>query len=188
MINQNTCDKVRLGLILEASQVADLKAIEKPLTALLEKYKDKIELVIYGWSLKMGEQYGFFKGFPVHHAKPEMFTNYHLTLNNLCIDIGLIPFVPNVYNTTGKVVNRYFDFASCIIPVIAADQIPFKKLIKEGENGFLAETDEDWGSKIEKLITEPKLRKNVGRSGFNFGWQQHSYNSKSIQRLKNIFI
>jgi len=57
-IQRNTTDKVRIGLILDPSQGNDLKTIEKPITSLLEKHKQNIEIVLFGWSKKTAEQYG----------------------------------------------------------------------------------------------------------------------------------
>jgi glycosyltransferase involved in cell wall biosynthesis len=40
-----------------------------------------------------------------------------------------------------------------------------KEFIKDGVNGYLAGTEEEWVEKISKLIEDPDLRRNIGRMG-----------------------
>ncbi len=38
-------------------------------------------------------------------------------------------------------------------------------IIKDGENGFLAGSDQQWIDRIEKLINDPALRRRIGEEG-----------------------
>lgn len=187
-IQRNTTEKARIGLILDGSQGDDLKTIEKPLTTLLEKHKDTIELVIFGWSDKISEQYAVLKDLPIIYERPVPFHDYHSQLNHLAFDIGLLPYVNNNFNISGKSFNRFLDFSAHMIPVVAPKMLPFERLIKEGENGFIAENDDEWVNKTEQLIVNPELRKDIGRNAFKIAWENFSYTPKAIQRLRSIFI
>lgn len=37
-----------------------------------------------------------------------------------------------------------------------------KKILKDGENGFIATNEDEWASKIELLINDAQLRKEIG--------------------------
>ncbi|MFY9308208.1 MAG: hypothetical protein WAQ28_04070 [Bacteroidia bacterium] len=187
-IQRNSTDKVRIGIILDASQGNDLKTIETPISALLERHKDKIEIIIFGWSKKIAEQYGLLNELRITYEKPVPFQDYHLRLNRLAFDMALLPLMDNIYNTSGKAVNRYIDLSANMVPVIAPNLSPFKNLIKEGENGFIATSDEDWINKTEQLINNTELRKDVGNNAFKIAWEGFSYTPKAMQRLKSIFI
>ncbi len=187
-IQRNASDKVRIGIILDASQGNDLKTIEKPIAALLEKHKDKIELVLFGWSPKIAEQYQVLNGLKVTYEKPVPFQEYHSRLNSLTFDIGLLPFVNNSFNTSGKALNRFLDFSANMIPVVAPKMLPFEKVIKDGENGFIAANDDEWISKTEQAILNAQLRKDIGNNAFKTAWEGFSYTPKAIQRLRSIFI
>ena len=187
-INRNQGDKVRIGIILDASQGNDLRTIEKPIINLLEKYTDKIEIVLFGWSKKISEQYELLKDLRITYEKPVPFQEYHNRLNSLAFDIGLLPFDDNNFNTSGKAFNRFLDFSSFMIPVIASDILPFKKIITGGEDGFIATTEEDWINKMDILITDIQLRRDIGNSAFKTAWERFSYNPKTLQRLQNIFV
>lgn len=187
-IQRNSTDKVRIGIILDASQGNDLKTIEKPISALLEKHKDKIEIIIFGWSKKIAEQYGLFNELRISYEKPVPFQDYYHRLNSLAFDMALLPLVDNIYNTSGKALNRYIDLSANMVPVIAPNLYPFKNLIREGENGFIATSDEDWINKTEQLINNGELRKDIGNNAFKIAWEGFSYTPKAMQRLKSIFI
>jgi len=174
-------------MILDASQVHDLKTIAQPITALLEKHKDKIEIIIFGWSKKIAEQHQVLNDLRISYEKPAPFQEYHYKLNNLAFDIGLLPFANNNFNTSGKALNRFLDFSAFMIPVIAPDILPFTRII-DGENGFRAATDEDWISKTDQLITDAQLRKAIGNHTFKTAWENFSYTQKALQRLQSIFV
>lgn len=187
-INRNQGNKVRIGIILDASQCNDLKTIEKPIATLLEKQKDKIEIVLFGWSKKIAEQHDMFKELRITYEKPVPFQEYHNRLNSLAFDIGLLPFSDNSYNISGKSFNRFLDFSANMVPVITAKMQPYEKIIREGENGFTAANDDEWINKTEQLINNAQLRKEIGNYVHKFVWENFSYTPKTIQRLKSIFI
>ncbi len=187
-ISRNTTDKIRIGIILDASQGSDLKTIEKPVIALLEKHKQGIEIILFGWSPKIAEQYGILKGLRITYEKPVPFYDHHSKLNSLAFDIGLLPFADNSYNTSGKSFNRFLDFSVNMIPVVAPNMLPLNKIIKDGENGFVASSEEEWISKTDQLIANVQLRKEIGNNAFKTVWENFSYTPKAIQRLKSIFI
>lgn len=187
-IKRNSTEKIRIGLILDASQGNDLRTIEKSLAALLEKHKNKIEIIVFGWSKKVAEQYEVLKDLKITYEKPVPFQDYHNRLNSLAFDIGLLPFINNSFNGSGKAFNRFLDFSANMTPIVAAAILPYTKIIKDGENGFIASNDEEWISKCEQLITNIQLRKDIGNYSHKIAWENFSYTPKAIQRLKSIFI
>jgi glycosyltransferase involved in cell wall biosynthesis len=187
-IERNSTQKVRIGLIAEASQGSDVKLLENVIKILLEKYPNKIEIVLFGWSKKIALQCGLFDKLNITYENPVPFQEFHLRLNALALDIGLLPFVNNLYNVSGKTLLRYLDFSGSMIPVVASQILPFTKIIEEGDNGFLASSEEDWVAKIEQLILNRELRVAVGSNAFKTVWEKFSYTPQAIERLKNIFI
>lgn len=187
-INRNKGSKVRIGIILDASQGNDLKTIEKPLAALLEKHKDKIEIILFGWSKKIADQHEILRDLRITYEKPVPFQEYHNRLNNLAFDIGLLPFANNSFNVSGKALNRFLDFSANMIPVVAPKMLPYEKIIKDGENGFIAANDDEWISKADQLINNAQMRTEMGNFAHNIAWENFSYTPKVIQRLKSIFI
>lgn len=51
------------------------------------------------------------------------------------------------------------------IPVVASPVGEYRNLIRDGENGFLAGSSEEWVQKVEMLIGDKGLRERIGREG-----------------------
>lgn len=187
-LQRNQGEKVRIGIILDPSQAQDLRVIEQPLRTLHASYSEKIELIVIGWSERTVYQNPVLKELKVSYERPVSFFDYHNCLNRLTLDIGLLPFANNAFNVAGKSLLRYLDFSSLMIPAVASAITPLDKLITEGENGFLATTDEEWITKLSQLIEDAELRRNIGGYAHKLAWEQHSYTPKAIQRLRSIFI
>jgi glycosyltransferase involved in cell wall biosynthesis len=75
-------------------------------------------------------------------------------------DIGLCPLLENEFNS-GKSELKYIEYTSLGIPSILSNVEPYKSIITDGYNGFLASTPEQWEKKLEKLITNKQLREEI---------------------------
>ena len=51
------------------------------------------------------------------------------------------------------------------IPCVASDAGPNRVIIEEGLNGFLAKDNDDWVSKLSRLIEDRGLREKIGVAG-----------------------
>ena len=54
---------------------------------------------------------------------------------------------------------------SMAIPCVSSPVGVNKEVIKDGENGFFAVTEEDWVNKLSRLIEDPELRRMLGNNG-----------------------
>jgi glycosyltransferase involved in cell wall biosynthesis len=75
-------------------------------------------------------------------------------------DIGVCPLLENEFNS-GKSELKYIEYTSLGIPSIFSDVEPYKSIITDEYNGFLASTSEQWEKKLEKLITNKQLREEI---------------------------
>jgi glycosyltransferase involved in cell wall biosynthesis len=78
------------------------------------------------------------------------------------IDVGLLP-LPRTPWTPHKFYLKLVQYMALGIPPVATPLGSNPILIKEGETGFLADTDGDWISKLERLVADQELRERVGR-------------------------
>lgn len=81
--------------------------------------------------------------------------------NLLKFDIGLHP-VPDEEWVYGKSGGKLVQYMAAGIPVVASAIGPNFKAIENGCNGFLVASDEEWVAQLELLITDEKLRKQMG--------------------------
>lgn len=81
-----------------------------------------------------------------------------------CFDIGIMPLPDNEW-TRGKCGLKGLTYMACGIPTVMSPVGVNKDIIKDGVNGFLCETEQDWISVLSKLINEEDLRQEIGSKG-----------------------
>ncbi|MCB9448657.1 MAG: glycosyltransferase [Flavobacteriales bacterium] len=182
-IFRSSSEKVRIGLVMNAGHLHDLAIIEKVIRQIMEKFKDKVELIVFGWK----DNDAALKDIPVTWEKPVPVTEYFDTLNNLMFDIALLPLKDIPFNTHGKSFHKYLELATFHVPVIASDVSPYREVIKDGENGFLAKSDEDWISRLEKLIEDKSYCEQVGYEAWKQAWGKYAWTMNSLAPLQNLF-
>ncbi len=79
-------------------------------------------------------------------------------------DIGLMPMPDNEW-TQGKCGFKAILYMSMGIPCVCSPVGVNKEIIKDGVNGFLANTEEEWLNKLSLLIESRELRTKIGLEG-----------------------
>lgn len=80
------------------------------------------------------------------------------------IDIGLMP-LPDENWTKGKCGLKALQYMALGIPTICSPVGVNSTIIKDGVNGFLAESQDEWIERIKRLMQSAKLRRELGRAG-----------------------
>lgn len=91
----------------------------------------------------------------------------------LKIDIGIMPLEADPW-CEGKCGFKLIQYMSLCIPAIASPVGVNKKIIEQGINGFLCETERDWHEALAVLINNHSLRKEMGIRGQEKIIQQYS--------------
>lgn len=79
-------------------------------------------------------------------------------------DIGIMPMPDNEWSK-GKCGFKAILYMSMAIPCVSSSVGVAKEIIIDGENGFLADTEDEWIKKLSRLIEDAELRKKMGLSG-----------------------
>ena len=80
------------------------------------------------------------------------------------IDIGIYPLIDTLW-ARGKAGFKAIQYMAVGVPVVASSVGMVKDFIKDGVNGYLVRTEEEWIEKISKLMEDSNLRKNIGLAG-----------------------
>lgn len=96
----------------------------------------------------------------------------------LHINIGLMPLVQDTWSE-GKCGFKIIQYLSLGIPAVASPVGVNKTIIEKGVNGFLSTTEEEWYNALNLLITDTKLRLQLGKAGREKIVRQYSVNANS---------
>ncbi len=77
-------------------------------------------------------------------------------------DVGLAP-LPDDPWSRGKCATKLLQCMAAGVPCVASAVGVHKEIIKEGENGFLAGTPEEWREALSRLCSDAGLRSDLGR-------------------------
>jgi glycosyltransferase involved in cell wall biosynthesis len=88
-------------------------------------------------------------------------------------DIG-ISWLPDDEWSRGKCGLKLLQYMAAGLPVIANPVGVQKTMVRHGENGFLAETADEWCDSISRLAADPALRRRMGQSGRQLVEKQYS--------------
>lgn len=98
------------------------------------------------------------------------------------IDIGIMPLKNNEW-AEGKCAFKGLQYMALGISTVVSPVGMNKQLIKNGENGFLAESETEWLENLTTLIENKKLRKKIGLAG-----HQTIQNLYSVEALKPTYL
>ena len=103
----------------------------------------------------------------------------------LKIDIGIMP-LPNDKWAKGKCGFKILQYMGLGIPAVASPVGVNQEIIKEGENGYLANSLGEWETKLVQLIEDIELRKTIGRKGYITVESKYSVLSLKEQYIKEF--
>lgn len=79
-------------------------------------------------------------------------------------DIGIMPLIDAEWER-GKCGYKLIQYMACALPVIASPVGANIQIVRNGENGFLADTSQAWESALQQLLESPSLRASMGQAG-----------------------
>jgi glycosyltransferase involved in cell wall biosynthesis len=91
-------------------------------------------------------------------------------------DIGLMPLEMDEWSRS-KCGMKLLQYMALEIPSVATPAGVNAEIIREGENGFTAQTEEEWTKQISLLIEDPQLRTKMGKLARKTVIEQYSVNT-----------
>jgi glycosyltransferase involved in cell wall biosynthesis len=78
--------------------------------------------------------------------------------------VGVMPLLDSLWER-GKCGYKLIQYMACGLPVVASGVGVNPEIVRNGENGFLANTSQEWVAALEKLLESPSLRRQMGALG-----------------------
>lgn len=172
----NEGDKVRIALVGSVTYSKDFSTLKGYIKELDED--PRVQLVMFGLQCKEcrknnpeveklhKNEYKFWDSLEnLEHVPWVDMKDYFVKLNDLKLDIMLIPRADNYFNRCKSNV-KFLEAGMCEIPVIAQSfttkDSPYDFDL-DGENGLLVETEQDWKIQTELLIASKAIRRGIGK-------------------------
>jgi glycosyltransferase involved in cell wall biosynthesis len=80
------------------------------------------------------------------------------------LDVGLYPLADDPW-AHGKSGFKAVQYMACGVPVVASPVGVTREMIRDGENGYLAATPDDWEARLGALVDDAALRRRLGAAG-----------------------
>jgi glycosyltransferase involved in cell wall biosynthesis len=100
------------------------------------------------------------------------------------MDIGIMP-LPDDKWERGKCAYKLIQYMACALPLVASPVGMNIEVVTHGENGFLAETEEEWVESLSMLIRDAGLRKQMGEKGFALVQEKYTV-EKNFELMKGV--
>ncbi len=184
--SQSRSKEIRIGYFSgTASHDKDFETIKKPLVEILKKYS-QVQLHLFGL-LKISDIYD---NFGVRVKKHPFASRERHFVNVASVDINIAPLEVGNPFCEAKSELKFFEAGILGVPTIAAATQTFQEAIDDGVDGFVAGHTKEWKEKLEKLILDQELRKNMGRKAREKTLREYttknSHNREYYKYLRNI--
>jgi glycosyltransferase involved in cell wall biosynthesis len=194
---RNMGEQIRVLWAGSTSHRGDLFAFRPVIKTILEKYGNKIKFIYVGvGGVRSNDLYAqfihgddVFEGLPTNResliAYPSNIWPYKLAA--IEADIAIAPLEKNYFNKF-KSTCKYLEYSINKIPAVYEKWF-YKRAVKDGENGLLAEGQEEWIRKISLLIDNELTRKTMGEIAFSDVMDHHrvdNYLENWHSFIKNI--
>jgi len=107
----------------------------------------------------------------------------------ISFDIGLMPLDDDLWSR-GKCGLKIIQYLSVGVPVVCTPVGINRDIVKDGENGFWATTEEEWIQRLSSLIEDHPLRRKMGEKGLRTveeGYSLRVTSEKFLKVLQKVF-
>lgn len=101
------------------------------------------------------------------------------------MDVGIMPLLDLPFHR-GKSGYKLIQYMGCALPVVASPVGVNSEIVRDGENGFLAASPDEWRETLARLVADADLRRRMGNAGRALVEEQYSLSAQA-PRLIEVF-
>ena len=154
-----------IGWIGSSRSSIYLSLLDAPLRALARRFPGAVRVLLVGVTTAP------FTGVPVECHPWELDTEVQLLGR---FDIGVMPLFDDEF-AQGKGGYKILQYMAMGIPVVASPVGINSELVREGQEGFLAEDGVAWEERLGRLVSDPALRARLGANGRRRATLEYSF-------------
>lgn len=156
----STKKKIRIIYMGGVTHTQDLKLLLPAIKILAIKYPDQLEFIFYGANLELTEPLPV----TVTNLKSEtyVYADFARVALSQPADIAIAPLEDNDFNRCKSNI-KYLEYSAMGLPGVFSNVLPYSSVIKQGSNGFVAASTDDWVKAISRLIDDPILRLQIAK-------------------------
>lgn len=173
-VEKSEKEKICIGWSGSITTIEHLETRMNALEQIKNKYKGKVYFKIIG----DGSYYS-----DILHTKGLPWSKETEIQDMIEFDIGIMP-LPDSEWAKGKCGLKGLQYMALAIPTIMSPVGVNSEIISDGENGFLAENDKEWVTKLSLLIDSLELRKKLGDAGCKTVEEKYSVHANRDLYLK----
>jgi glycosyltransferase involved in cell wall biosynthesis len=142
----------------------NLKLVARALDVLVERAVPFKFLLVGAWKDK--RLYELFGRLPKGSVEMIDFLDWHAVPETIQrFDIGVMPLLEhNVWNSA-RSSYKLFEYMAIGVATLSSANGEIMNVIRDGENGFLADSEAEWAHKLERLARDWNLRMRLGKAG-----------------------
>lgn len=164
----------------------DLSFISEPLFRIAKSFGSAINFHFYGIEPPSGLE----EWTQITHQQVKTFDyeNFAAIMSQIQADLAIAPLCDNLFNRSKSAI-KFFEYTAMGIPGVYADLPPYSRVIRDGYNGLLAQTPDQWYEKIRFLIEHPESRQLItqnAQESVKTEWLMKEHASDWVETYKRI--
>jgi glycosyltransferase involved in cell wall biosynthesis len=159
-VKNHNADHVVIGYMGTNTHQADIATIAPLLGRLLERYGVRLKLRFWGTVPPEA-----LRSHPQVECQPiEMhsYAEFAAYFSQQYCDLFVAPLVDSPFNRCKSAI-KFLEYSALGIPGVYSRTTPYQALVREGYNGCLAGTEQEWENRLNELIQSVELRSRIGK-------------------------
>lgn len=155
---------VTIGYMGTNTHQADLATVAPLLEKLLERYGNHLSLRF--WGAGPPERLRSHAGVEWQPIQMHSYAEFAAYFSQKNCDLFIAPLIDSPFNRSKSAI-KYLEYSALGIAGVYSRTTPYQEVIRDGQNGYLAGTEQEWENRLVELIDSPQQRHAMGQQALH---------------------